>query len=159
MKCDYACQSSEHTIARRGFLGGILGSAGVLGGAGVLAGGVPAFADPAVTRKLASDQKRVLVVYMSGGLSQLESWDPKPGTDTGGPFRSIPTSVPGIGICELLPKTAQQMHHLCLIRGVNTSEDDHGKGRYKVLTGRPQTPGANNPQIGAVAAKALMPED
>ena len=47
------------------------------------------------------------------------------------------------------------MHHLCLVRGVNTSEDDHGKGTYMMLTGRRQTPAADYPQIGAVAAKAL----
>lgn len=52
---------------------------------------------------------------MHGGLSQLESWDPKPGTDTGGPFRAIETSVPGIRISELLPNVAKQMHHLCLV--------------------------------------------
>ena len=80
MKCDYSCKSPEHGIARREFLGGIVG------GAGVLAGGVPAFATPDATQKLQSTQRRVLVVFMSGGLSQLESWDPKPGTETGGPF-------------------------------------------------------------------------
>ncbi len=98
---------------------------------------------------------RVLVFNMHGGLSQLESWDPKPGTRTGGPCRAIPTSVPGIHVSELLPYTAQQMHHLCLLRGVNTSEDDHGKGAYMMLTGRRQTPAADYPQIGAVSAKML----
>jgi hypothetical protein len=94
---------------------------------------------------------------MHGGLSQLESWDPKPGAATGGPFRAIPTSVPGIHISELLPDTAMQMHNLCLVRGVNTSEDDHGKGQYMMLTGRRQNPANDYPQIGAVAAKALAP--
>ena len=96
---------------------------------------------------------------MHGGLSQLESWDPKPGTDTGGPCLSIPTSVPGVHISELMPRTAQQMHHLCLVRGVNINDNDHGKGRYKMMTGRVQVPGANDPRIGAVAARVLMPED
>ncbi|MFN8707010.1 MAG: DUF1501 domain-containing protein, partial [Planctomyces sp.] len=93
------------------------------------------------------------------GLSQLESWDPKPGTETGGPFLSIPTSVPGIHISELMPMTAQQMHHLCLVRGVNTSEDDHGKGRYMMMTGRRQTPAGDFPQLGAVVARALSDDD
>ena len=86
MKCTYACQSAEHLIARRQFLGGLAG--------GVAAGGLGMFAQPAAAKKLAKDQKRVIVFYMSGGLSQLESWDPKPKTETGGPFRAIPTSVP-----------------------------------------------------------------
>jgi hypothetical protein len=65
--------------------------------------------------------------------------------------------VPGIHISELLPDTAKQMHHMCLVRGVNTSEDDHGKGQYLMLTGRRQNPASEYPQIGAVAAKALAP--
>ena len=74
------------------------------------------------------NQKHILVIWLAGGVSQLETWDPKPGTDTGGPFRAIPTSVPGMHICELLPHTAKQMHRLAIVRGVNTKEDDHGKG-------------------------------
>ena len=101
------------------------------------------------------DQKRLLIVRMAGGLSQLESWDPKPGTATGGPFRAIPTSVPGMHICELLPHTARQMHHLSLVRGINTHEDDHGKGDYLIMTGRRKREGVQDPQLGAVAAKAL----
>lgn len=149
MKCHYACGSTEHVFARRQFLGGMLA------GAGALVGGVGALARPAAAKQLQRDQKRVLVFNMHGGLSQLESWDPKPGTPTGGPFRAIPTSVPGTHICELLPQTAQQMHHLALIRGVNTAEDDHGKGAYLMLHGRRQTPAADYPQIGAVTTKAL----
>ncbi|MCG8653041.1 MAG: DUF1501 domain-containing protein [Pirellulales bacterium] len=149
MKCDYSCRSAEHEIARRDFLGGIIG------GVGVLAGGIPAFANPDVTQKLTSDQKRVLVVYMSGGLSQLESWDPKPKTETGGPFRAIPTAVPGTHICELLPKTAQHMDKLALVRSINTRNGDHGKGRYQMTRGRDQRPGDNEPHLGAVVAKGL----
>ena len=67
-------------------------------------------------------------IWLAGGASQLETWDPKPGTDTGGPFRSIETSVPGVRISELMPLTAKQMHRMALVRGVNTKEDDHGKG-------------------------------
>jgi hypothetical protein len=128
-------------------------------GAGAVAGGMGVFTRPAAAAQLAKDQKRIVVFNMHGGLSQLESWDPKPRTDTGGPFCAIPTSVPGIHISELLPLTAQQMQHLCLIRGVNTSEDDHGKGAYMMLHGRRQTPASDYPTLGAVAAKALTPDD
>lgn len=148
MKSHYACGSSEHQLARRQFLGGMLGAGTVVGGLGLLA-------QPAAARQLASEQKRVLVVNMAGGLSQLESWDPKPGTSTGGPFRAIPTSVPGIHICELLPETAQQMHHLALVRSINTKENNHGKGRYMMETGRKETPASDFPTLGAVVAKAL----
>ena len=151
MRCDYSCGSEEHLLHRRQFLGGLTG-AGVVGGLGALA-------TPASAKELASQQRRVLVINMAGGLSQLESWDPKPGVKTGGPFRAIPTSVPGVHISELLPKTASQMHHLAIVRSINTKENDHGKGRYAILHGRRQTPAASYPVLGAVAAKALSPED
>lgn len=153
MSLKYPCNTAAHGLARRRFLGTMAA------GAGTMVGGLGAFANPGIAAALKSDQKRIVVFNMHGGLSQLESWDPKPGTETGGPFLSIPTSVPGIHICELLPKTALQMQHLCLIRGVNTSEDDHGKGAYLMLTGRRQTPAGEFPQLGAVAAKTLNPPD
>lgn len=153
-KIHYACGSNEHGMARRQFLGSAAAATG-----GVIAGGLGVFSQPAIADQLRSEQKRIVVFNMHGGLSQLESWDPKPGTATGGPFLAIPTSVPGVHISELLPQTAQQMHHLCLARGVNTSEDDHGKGTYMMLTGRRKTPAGNFPQLGAVAAKALTPFD
>jgi len=153
MSLRYPCNTVAHQVARRRFLGTLAA------GAGTMVGGLGAFAAPAISGALNSAQKRIVVFNMHGGLSQLESWDPKPGVETGGPFLAIPTSVPGIHISELLPKTAQQMHHLCLVRGVNTSEDDHGKGAYLMLTGRRQTPAGEFPQLGAVASRTLNPED
>jgi hypothetical protein len=114
---------------------------------------------PAAAGQLAKDEKRVICIYMAGGLSQLESWDPKPKTDTGGPFAAIPTSVPGLQISELLPMTAKVMHHLALVRSINTNENDHGLGNYLMLHGRRQTPAAEYPEFGAVAARALAPEE
>ena len=148
-RCDYACGSEEHLIARRQFLGG------VAVGTGAVLGGLSTFASPDAVAKMVKDQKRMIVVRMAGGLSQLESWDPKPGTDTGGPFRSIPTSAPGVRISELLPHTAKVMHHLSLVRGINTHNGDHGKGTYMMLTGRHKTPGQSYPELGAVVARSL----
>jgi uncharacterized protein (DUF1501 family) len=151
MKCHYACQSPEHLLARRQFLGTLAGAAG---GAMI---GMPRVVQAALPQ-LGGQQKHILVFYLAGGLSQLESWDPKPGTDTGGPFRAIPTSVPGTHICELLPHTAKQMHHLSIVRSVNTKENDHGKGKICMTTGRRQEPVAEYPHLGAVGAKMLAPE-
>lgn len=153
MSLSYICGSHEHGLARRRFLGRLAsGAAGVVGGLGV-------FSQPRAMAALTGGQQRVVVFNMHGGLSQLESWDPKPGTDTGGPFRAIPTSVPGVHLSELLPLTAQQMHHLCLVRGVNTSEDDHGKGAYMMLHGRRQSPALDFPTLGAVVARSVTPAD
>lgn len=144
-----ACHSPEHYIARRSFLGGLTA------GASLITGGLGVFTKPALAAQLASQQKRVLVIDLKGGASQLETWDPKPNTPTGGPFRAIPTSVPGVHISELLPYTAKQMHHLAIVRSVNTKENDHGKGKYCMLRGRKKTDPGTYPTIGAVMAKGL----
>src|SRR5439155_7650228 len=123
MNASYACNSPAHAVSRRQFLAGsAIGAAGVLGFKDMLS--------PANAEELRRQDKRVLVIFLAGGLSQLESWDPKPGTNTGGPFLSIPTNIPGVRISELLPYTATQMHRLCLVRGLNTADDDHGRGAY-----------------------------
>jgi uncharacterized protein (DUF1501 family) len=152
--CHYSCQTAAHDFGRREFFGTIART-----GAGAALSGLGFFASPAMAETLTKSQRRMIVVRMAGGLSQLESWDPKPGTSTGGPFRAIPTSVPGLHISELLPKTAKQMHRLALIRSVNTHEDDHGKGHYLMMTGRRQRPGVQDPEVGAVVAKALDTPD
>jgi hypothetical protein len=66
---------------------------------------------------VASD-RQLLLVWLDGGLSQLESWDPKPGTRFCGPFRSIPSAVSGIRISELMPQTARHTNKLALIRNL-----------------------------------------
>jgi uncharacterized protein (DUF1501 family) len=152
MKCAYACGSLDHAISRRSMLAGLVG-----GTAGVM--GINRFAHPAVADELKAAHKRVLLFFLAGGSSQLETWDPKPGTDTGGPFRAIPTSVPGTHICELLPYTARQMHRMVLVRSINTRENNHGKGAYFMETGRRDTPALRYPALGSVASKLLGPEE
>ena len=145
--CYYACNTAEHVVSRRAFLGAA-GAAAALGPGGVRLGREP-------TRSSKRTQKRVLVIFLSGGVSQLETWDPKPNTDTGGPFKAIPTSVPGTHICELLPHTAKQVHRLAIVRGLNSQSDDHGIGTTIMLTGRKPEPGITYPHLGAVAARLL----
>lgn len=151
MWCPYSCRSAEHAISRRSFLGGMAAGLGTVAG----------FAGRPMTTlagELSQRGAQVLVVYLHGGSSQLETWDPKPGTATGGPFRAIETSVPGVRISELMPRTARQMHHLALLRSLNTAEDDHGKGSYLMNTGRRQAPGQEHPHLGSLAARFLAPE-
>ena len=151
--CHYSCGTAEHVIGRRQFLGSLSRI-----GAGAALANFGFFGLPAMTAELTRTQKRMLVINMAGGLSQLESWDPKPGTATGGPFRAIPTAIPGMHISELLPHTAKVMHHLSLIRSINTHEDDHGKGDYIMSTGRRKSPAQEYPVLGAVIARALDAE-
>src|SRR5271165_5754656 len=147
MKCSYACNSPDHVLSRRQFLG-------ATAAAGIGAG-FSSFTRPAVAAELARKLRQALVIWLAGGASQLEAWDPKPKTETGGPFRSIETSVPGVQISELLPRTAMQMHRLALLHSINTNENDHGKGTYLMHTGRPQTPATVYPHLGSVMARWL----
>ena len=151
MRCTYACGSADHIISRRSFLGSATLGLG-------LASGFSGMVRPAVSAELARRERQVLLVWLAGGASQLETWDPKPGTETGGPFRSIETSVPGLRISELMPLTAQQMHRIALVRGVNTKEDDHAKGQFLMQTGRREVPGQEYPHLGSLAAKYLNSE-
>jgi uncharacterized protein (DUF1501 family) len=157
MRCTYACNSPDHVLSRRRFLGTLGAGMGLGVGVG-LGSGFSSFTAPAVAAELSKKQRQVLVIWLAGGASQLETWDPKPKTDTGGPFRSIETSLPGVRISELMPRTAMQMHRLALLRSINTNENDHAKGQYLMHTGRPQTPAMAHPQLGSVMAKWLTDE-
>ena len=97
MKCHYACGSAEHSVSRRSFLGGVAAGATAL-----TLGGSASWIPLGAAELLKKSQKRILTFFLHGGVSQLETWDPKPNTIWGGPFRSIETSVPGVRISELL---------------------------------------------------------
>jgi len=97
-----------------------------------------------------------------GGPAQHSTWDPKPNApaEVRGEFAPIATTVPGMSLCELLPKTAALAGHLCLLRAVRTGDNAHSSSGYYMLTGVPHQPmnaenvnpgAANNwPQFGAV---------
>src|SRR4029077_2439882 len=99
--------------------------------------------------------KRVMLLWLAGGASQLETWDPKPGRPTGGPFRAIDTNVPGIRISELMPKLAQRQQHTAILRSLNTRNADHGAAAEIMETGRLKEPGMLYPDLGAVVAREL----
>lgn len=143
------CNGIDHLIARRSFLSG--SAAGVLGAASIGAGGLLCSANAAVLEK---QQKRILQIYLQGGVSQLESWDPKPGTKFGGPFQAIPTSVPGMHISELLPHTAKRMHLLSIVRSINSKIGDHRQGMLFMEKGRRA---GEYPYVGSVASRYLAP--
>lgn len=131
---------------------------------GTMAAGAAAMADmtglsvltsPTLANELKKEQKRVIMLWLAGGASQLETWDPKPGASTGGPFRAIPTSVPGVHISELMPKMAQRMKHTCIIRSLNTRNGDHGSGAKVMMRGRRDEPNLKYPDLGAVLAREM----
>src|SRR5262249_22168512 len=111
---DPCCGSPDHPLDRRGFLAALT--------AGAFAAdmtGLNVLASPALAGELKKNQKHVILLWLAGGASQLETFDPKPGALTGGPFRSIATSVPGVRISELMPQMAKRLKpnwiHISLI--------------------------------------------
>ena len=146
------CGSPEHAVDRRGFLGALAAGAGALA-ADMTA--LDALRLPALAGELKSKQRSVILLWLAGGSSQLETWDPKPGTPTGGPFRAIETSVPGIRISELMPKMARKMDRTCIIRSLNTKNGDHGGGAQLMMRGRRDEPSLRYPDLGAVLAREL----
>lgn len=141
----FRCHSPEHEFSRRQVLGTLVGGAAGLGTNG--------FLNPVVADELKSQQKSVLLIWLDGGISQFESWDPKPGTEFGGPFSAIPTSLPGIHVSELMPHTAQQMHHLSVVRSMCTKDENHSTGVPRILRGDPKNRGVTYPYLGAAMAK------
>jgi hypothetical protein len=83
--------------------------------------------------------KRCIVFFAWGGMSQLETWDPKPDAprEFRGDYRSIPTSVPGIRVGEYLPALSRQAHRLTIVRSVHHDDAGHRNAAYWNLTGHP----------------------
>jgi uncharacterized protein (DUF1501 family) len=146
------CGSPVHALTRRGFLGAAAATAAAFAADMTR---LDVLAEPALAGELKKQQKRVILLWLAGGSSQLETWDPKPGAPTGGPFRAIPTSVPGIHISELMPKMAKRMKDTCIIRSLNTKDGDHGGGSRLMMLGRRDEANLNYPDMGAVVAREL----
>jgi hypothetical protein len=103
------------------------------------------------------DRKRsCILLWMPGGPSQLDTWDPKPGHANGGPFKAIQTTVPGLSISEHLPGLAKQMKHAAVIRSMSTKEGDHNRATALMQTGYlPQGP-IRYPCFGSLFSKELV---
>jgi hypothetical protein len=108
-----------------------------------------------------SSHKAVIMVYLAGGLSHQDSFDIKTAApaEIRGEFSSIPTTVPGIEICELLPKLANVMDRCAIIRSVVGQRDEHTS--FQNLTGYPQREVERNqyPNFGSVVSKIKGPVD
>jgi hypothetical protein len=98
--------------------------------------------------------KSVILVFLGGGLSHHDSFDMKPDAveQIRGKYKSIATNVAGLHVCELLPKTAQVMNKVTLVRSGTHENDHHETATNWVLSGRFGTPFGDHPAIGAVVA-------
>jgi uncharacterized protein (DUF1501 family) len=115
-------------------------------------GWLPGVARAAAERKTG---RSCILLWMNGGPSQLDTFDPKPGHANGGPVKAIQTAVPGIQISEYLPGVAKQMKDLAIIRSMTSREGDHGRATQLMLTGYRPQPATDYPSLGSLISKEL----
>jgi uncharacterized protein (DUF1501 family) len=100
-----------------------------------------------------------ILLFMRGGPSQFETFDPKPGTATGGPTQAIATTAAGVRIAEGWTRLADQMRHVALIRSLTNREGEHGRAQYQLHTGYIPAGGVRYPSLGSVVASQIGPRD
>jgi hypothetical protein len=96
--------------------------------------------------------KACIVLFFLGGPPQHETWDMKPDAPAGvrGDFKPIATKVPGIRVCELMPRTARLLDRICVLRALSTNDNAHSSSGYWMLTGVPHQPlNSENSKPGA----------
>ena len=142
------------------------------GGIGILGLGLQElFAIEALAPTVPKARARsVIFVFLSGGLSQIDSFDPKPEApaEIRGPFRTIPTRTQGLQICEHLPMLAGSSGLWSVVRSLTHPYNEHSQGHHVMLTGRSELPpgfngnkprGGDWPSIAALATQALQSKD
>ena len=107
-----------------------------------------AFEDASKLKQIAT-AKNVIYLYMSGGQSHMDTWDPKEGVDTAGPTKPISTSADGVRISEYLPLTAMQMHHATVINSVSSTQGAHEQANYFMHTSYALRGTIRHPAMGA----------
>jgi hypothetical protein len=100
-----------------------------------------------------------ILLFMRGGPSQLETFDPKPGTANGGPTQAIATAATGIQIAESWPNVAKAMKDIALIRSMTNREGEHQRATYQLHTGYVPMGSVKHPNFGSIAAAELGRED
>ncbi len=142
----------RQSVSRRRFL---------YGASAVAAAGAVNFRDVMSVRadELRKQGRAMILLFMQGGPSQFETFDPKPGTENGGPTTAISTTAPGIHIAEGWEKTAQQMKDIAIIRSMTTKEGEHLRAAYQMHTGYIPSGSVKHPSLGSCIAKELAITD
>lgn len=141
-------------VSRRGFL-----RVGALGVAGLTLADVLRLRARAAAQGGASRDTAVIQVFLQGGPTHIDTYDPKPDAprEIRGEFAPIATKLPGVQVCELLPKHARILDKMTLIRSLHHETPDHNLGTHWIMTGF--APSANflqtndRPSVGSIVAK------
>ena len=104
----------------------------------------------------AAKAKSVILLWMNGGPSHLDTWDPKPGTSVGGPFKALKTSTAGLSVSEHMPKLAALANKLSVLR-MASKEGNHQRAQYLNHTGYAPNPTLVHPSLGGWMSKKLGP--
>jgi hypothetical protein len=117
-------------------------------------------ADPAATPTAGGREKSVIILWMRGGPSHIDMWDPKPDApeEYRGEFATIATSVPGIQLTDELPMSARLMHKWSIIRSLHHTDPGHSSGDQICFTGYPPGPNPDenvHPSCGSIVARQL----
>jgi hypothetical protein len=103
-------------------------------------------------------KRSAILLWMSGGPSQMDTFDLKPGQATGGPYKEIDTNVPGIKIGEHLPKLARHVEKMAIIRSMSTKENEHERATFYLRTGYQPLGPVQFPPLGSLVANELGDE-
>ena len=93
--------------------------------------------------------KNVIYLYMSGGISHVDTCDTKPGTENQGPIESINTNADGVKISQYFPELAKHMDKVCIVSSLHSTQGAHAQGRYFMHTSYPMRGTIKHPSLGA----------
>lgn len=102
----------------------------------------------------AGKAKSVILLYMNGGPSHIDTWDPKAGK-VAGPNKAIKTSAPGVMISEHMPLLAAKANKLAIVRGMTSKEGNHQRAQFLLRTGYSPNPTVQHPTLAAWVSKKL----
>ena len=135
-------------IDRRKFL---TGAAASTLGVSILPGITGAAESQIINPASHATAKNVIFLYMSGGMTHVDTFDPKTTSGISGPSQPVATNADGVQISNLLPELGKQADKFAVVRSMTTRTGDHGGGNYLMHTGFARRPGISHPQIGSWA--------
>ena len=144
------CRTNEHVLHRRLFLKGLAG-----GAAASVTSFSGLFQNPAFAAEVKRARKHCILLWLCGAPSQFETWDPKPGRPSGGPFGSIPTAIPGVHFSSLMPRCAGIADQLNIVRSMKTAQTEHLQAITLLQRGNPERAGFTRPTLGSVLSQAI----
>jgi hypothetical protein len=144
------CRTDEHKLHRRLFLKGLTG-----GSIATVTSFSGLFENPLFAQEAKKAQKRCILLWLCGAPSQFETWDPKPGRPSGGPFGSIPTNIPGVHFSSLMPNCARMADKLNIVRSMKTAQSEHLQAITLLQQGNPERAGFTRPTLGSALSQAV----